>query len=378
MISSRRHLFRRTNGLRAVFAVLAAIYPAAFLLLSASPALCQSSSAAGWRSVSLAEYTQHLQQLDALVASCQTQRASKSDAPAATNRACDPAQVGPDNLVSLSAVKDAKSREIRYDWLRTILARAGNRNSSTVASLAQPLNGAKTKNTSPSIDQLLAEAHTRLQTDEAQANGTTSAAVPYTSERQTLHSILSQRAYQGIARMSARERLLEWLSNWLDKLLASLIRFGSRSPWVVWTLRIFLVLAIAAALAWILFRIDRRSCAKIVPDLVPASGAPSAREWQLWLKDAQQMAAQGRWREAIHFVYWASISRLESRRLWPADRARTPREYLILMPGTDPRKASLAALTRSFERTWYGGRDAASADFQAALDLAILLGVPAE
>jgi hypothetical protein len=111
---------------------------------------------------------------------------------------------------------------------------------------------------------------------------------------------------------------------------------------------------------------------------VPSPGAPSAREWQLWLKDAQAMAAENRWREAIHFVYWASIARLESRRLWPADRARTPREYLGLLPGADPRKPSLTALTWSFERTWYGGRAAASSDFKAALEMASELGVRAE
>ena len=87
------------------------------------------------------------------------------------------------------------------------------------------------------------------------------------------------------------------------------------------------------------------------------------------------MAAIGLWREAIHFVYWASIARLESKRIWPADRARTPREYLRLMAGSDPRKQSLTALTRSFERTWYGGRAAESFDFKAALELAAALGV---
>jgi len=98
----------------------------------------------------------------------------------------------------------------------------------------------------------------------------------------------------------------------------------------------------------------------------------------LWLKDAQTSAAAGEWREAIHSVYWASISRLESGRVWPADRARTPREYLGLLRGSDPRKPTLTALTRSFERTWYGGREAAAADFNAAVHLAAELGVEAE
>jgi hypothetical protein len=87
------------------------------------------------------------------------------------------------------------------------------------------------------------------------------------------------------------------------------------------------------------------------------------------------MASQGLWREAIHFLYWAAISRLESRRLWPADRARTPREYLRLLSQADLRLASLTLLTRSFEHTWYGGRTAGSADFQAALRQAAELGV---
>ena len=87
------------------------------------------------------------------------------------------------------------------------------------------------------------------------------------------------------------------------------------------------------------------------------------------------MAAQGAWREGIHFVYWASISLLESRRLWPADRARTAREYLALVPEEDPRKASLTALTASFERTWYGGRETDAEAYQRSLTLVSKLGV---
>ena len=102
----------------------------------------------------------------------------------------------------------------------------------------------------------------------------------------------------------------------------------------------------------------------------PAAGAASARDWQLWLEDARRAAAAGLWREAIHFVYWASISRLESRRLWPADRARTPREYLALVAPDDARKAGLATLTGSFERIWYGGRAAGESDYRSAEQLA--------
>jgi hypothetical protein len=102
-------------------------------------------------------------------------------------------------------------------------------------------------------------------------------------------------------------------------------------------------------------------------------GAASAIHWQLWLEDARRAAAAGQWREAIHFLYWAAISRLESKRLWPADRARTPREYLALVAPEDPRQPGLASLTGSFERVWYGGRDAAESDYQRAEQIATAL-----
>ncbi len=53
-------------------------------------------------------------------------------------------------------------------------------------------------------------------------------------------------------------------------------------------------------------------------------------------------------------------------RMWPADRARTPREYLRLLPAADPRLENLTTLTRSFERTWYGGREAGSSRLQGS------------
>jgi hypothetical protein len=61
--------------------------------------------------------------------------------------------------------------------------------------------------------------------------------------------------------------------------------------------------------------------------------------------------------------------------MWPADRARTPREYLRLLPPADPRLKNLTTLTRSFERIWYGGLEAGPSDFETAEKLAAELGV---
>jgi len=316
-----------------------------------------------WRDVSVAEYRQHLQQLDALVAGCQGQRNRES---------CDPSKIGPDDRVQWTAGGSAQEREVRYGWLRLLLDSAGKHEE------AKPgvMIGAQAGKAKPmSTDELLALALRRLADDEKQTEAPTPAMPAYANERGELTKILSWPEYRTVNERTAKERFQEWLSNALNDLLGTLVRFGSRSPWLGFVLRALFLGVVCVTLIWVLIRIERRSRIKLAPDVVPVAGSPSAREWQLWLADARRMAAQAQWREAIHFVYWAAISRLESNRLWPADRARTPREYLQLLPGADPRKGNLTTLTRDFERTWYGGREAGAPEFEAALKLAARLGV---
>ena len=77
------------------------------------------------------------------------------------------------------------------------------------------------------------------------------------------------------------DRLREWFDNLLDKFFSGLVRFGSHAPWIVWLLRILLIVAVCTALVWFLLRIERRSRLRVVPEIEVAAGAPSAREWQL-------------------------------------------------------------------------------------------------
>jgi hypothetical protein len=311
----------------------------------------------------LNNYRKHLENLEVLVDRCRAQR---------TTAACDPSQVGGDDRVDRAAGGATDQREIRYDWLRSLLFRAGRKEEPPKPSLA-PAPTIKT--TPPTVDALLAQAQQRLKHDWLEAGEPVPADANYAAERKSLAAILARKEYQGVSEISTRERLREWLENWLVNLFNRLVRFGYRSPWIAFTLRALLLGTLGTALIWAFIRIERRSRAQLASGAPPAGNAPSARGWQLWLEDARNMAAQSRWREAIHFLYWASISRLESKRLWPADCARTPREYLLLLPAADPRKMNLTALTRSFERTWYGGREAHPSDFQAALQMAAELGV---
>jgi hypothetical protein len=108
--------------------------------------------------------------------------------------------------------------------------------------------------------------------------------------------------------------------------------------------------------------------------VVPTDLPVSARSWALWLADARAAAAQDNWREAIHLAYWAGISFLEQQGTWRPDRARTPREYLRLLPGSSEHRESLAALTRVFELTWYAKRDADAGVFSQTMEALERLG----
>jgi hypothetical protein len=344
------------------------------LVLAAMPLARAQQAPSSFHDVNLAEYRQHLEELDGVVANCAAQLQLKTPPPSSEN-ACDPGRVGPDDRVEGLAGAGA-AREVRYDWLRAALSTAGKKaGGATNFALGAHANA---KNKPPDINALLKDAHERLRIDEQQIENPLAEHPAYAEQRKSLDAILARPEYKNATKVSAKDRMLEWLENFFDRILARLAGIGSRAPWIGRFIEILLAAGALTTLAWLLFRLERNARVRLVPDIEAAPGAPSAREWQVWLKDAETAAAAGAWREAIHSVYWASISRLESARLWPADRARTPREYLGLLRGADPRKTTLTALTRSFERTWYGGREAEAADFSAALHLAAELGVEAK
>jgi hypothetical protein len=324
---------------------------------------------ADWKDAGPAELKQHLDNLGVVVQACRKSR---------NTTACNGSQVGPDDRLQWNAGAVKESREIRYDWLRDLLNLAGKKETAAPAPPAILPHLEVIQRKPATVDELLGAAIDRLKDEEQQVDtlaAGSQAAQDIAAEHKKLAEILSRRAYQSVNQNPVRNRFLEWLDNLVNRLIGGLAGLGTMAWWLPYLLLGLLIAAVLIGLAWWLIQIERNSRIRLIPETTGMGGAPSAREWQLWLKDAQDAAAGGLWREAIHFLYWAAISRLESRRLWPADRARTPREYLLLLPKTDPRSDNLTTLTRSFERTWYGGREAALTDYEAARTLAAALGV---
>jgi hypothetical protein len=357
-------------------------------VLGAPPAHADASDvqpASNGREETLSEYRQHLVELSAVVEACAKARNSK---------ACDTGLVGQDDRVPLSNYPNADRRLVRYGWLRALLVTAQEKDVAKPPAKPQvkPVVGSEqappeepTRPPKPTTSELLLAAEARLTQDIAQADGAAAAqpaaAVDHAQERDAMKQVLSSRDFRNLEAPTARDSALEKLGAWLNGLFASFSKLQANVAWLGPVLVWGFVLAVCVGLVWGLMQLERRWRIRLVPESDgPAAGAASARDWQLWLADARSAAAAGLWREAIHFVYWASISRLESKRLWPADRARTPREYLSLVAAEDPRRAGLARLTRSFERTWYGGRAAGESDYKKAEELAAALiagGTPA-
>ena len=373
------------SGLLALFALAAAIQPRVLAADAPSPDAHSAQVVVTPTPdiVSIPDFQARLHALDQLVAQCQS----------AINAAnCPSSQVGPDIQIALPS----GSRQIHFAWLRAVLdAAANSQKKAHVKAKSQPSKPADSDDSDdsesdaakapdfqpPSIQQQLADARQRLAAD-AQMAATWTQTTPGKSapspQRQTLDRILAAKEYHpAVAGPSLLDRALEKVGNWIDNIIGKLEQAGFKSKWVGRTAEIVFILALTIALVWFLIRLERQgrmSAANFLPGV--SGAAASARDWQLWLEDARRAAAQSAWRDAIHLLYWASISRLESLGLWPADRARTPREYLALLTQENAHHADLKALTRSFERTWYAGRPAAEADFRHAAEVAAKLGIP--
>jgi len=352
----------------------------AVVFLPAIPCRADTSAAqpdGHWRDSSLQDYRNHLLALTTLVEACFKARNTKT---------CDPAQVGEDDRIPIAANPD--HRLVRYGWLRMLLSQAQEAQSSqaqkkdktaddSAAKSAKDVKETITGQTGPpkpTTTELLQAAEKRLAYDLAQTDAPIAAASAHPQERETMRQVLAGRDFRNLEDPTLREKFLEKLGAWLNRILDSISRIVPESVWVGRVVFWGFIFVVCVALVWGLLQLERRWRIRLIPDSdSPAAGAASARDWQLWLQDARQAASAGLWREAIHYLYWASISRLESRRLWPADRARTPREYLALVGPEDPRKPGLATLTGSFERFWYGGRSAARSDYLRAEELATAL-----
>jgi hypothetical protein len=196
-------------------------------------------------------------------------------------------------------------------------------------------------------------------------------AVERLSEQAMLRQVLSAREFAQLHGPGWSDRLGQRVLQWLVSLFSS----RPSSIATVGSVIVYGLLALAlVVVALASYRFIQRT-SRI--EIAPSNGAVAqSRDWQRWLADAQAMAGQDRWREAIHFAYWCAVAFLEARGAWRPDRARTPREYLRLLSSSTAERESLGALTRDFEQIWYGYATADQAAFEQAISRLRQLGCP--
>ena len=166
---------------------------------------------------------------------------------------------------------------------------------------------------------------------------------------------------------------LKALGRWLDAVFAPVVRFfrwiSSSMPdapyarIMLWTV---IALAAAAVLAmawqrvrhgeWRLPRLRRRGLATAVEVSPEDEWAPTEAPVRRWLAEADALAAEGCFAEAIHLLLFRSVEDIQRRRPQVVRPALTSRE-LAQAPGVPgSARALFARIAASVEASLFGGR----------------------
>ncbi len=161
------------------------------------------------------------------------------------------------------------------------------------------------------------------------------------------------------------DRLRDRIYKWIDQALFGVSRRLTNIPGlqnlIIWSA---LVVAFAVAVIWVKRAVERSVAS---PSLRVRDLTARDRTVKDWLVAARGAAEKDDDREALRCLYWAGVYRLEELGAWKKERARTHREYLRLLPEAHaPLRPALTALTKSFERVWYGRQEPAIADLDSA------------
>jgi hypothetical protein len=221
--------------------------------------------------------------------------------------------------------------------------------------------------------------------------------------RRRVEAILDRPEFRRVDRRSARrveQREFSWfdrLLDWLDRPQRRNRRAGGGAgvEGLADLGRIFwgLLLVVLAALVvwWVVRAFAARTLSEAEPDADgdPAGGFGAARKGVLgldplsrtpdaWLAEADRLAAEGRYREALRAAYLALLARLHRARAIDYQPTRTNWDHARAFRGPEDARQTFVDLTRSFDRAWYGARGVAPEDYRRVRDGALTLGRPDE
>ncbi len=112
----------------------------------------------------------------------------------------------------------------------------------------------------------------------------------------------------------------------------------------------------------------RRKTATGPDESVAEPYRPDVTTARSWLEEADRLAAEGRYAEAVHLLLFRSIEDIQTRRQGSVPRSLTAREIARLETLPDNARDGLAPIIQIVERSFFGGRSVDLQGWQAARD----------
>lgn len=192
--------------------------------------------------------------------------------------------------------------------------------------------------------------------------------------RATLDEVLARPEFAQISRDTAMARLqarvLEWFRRWWTRLGGDRLPVRSTATLFAWAASLA---ALAVLAGWVIHMLQRSARVRGGLSDPDAARGVTADAW------ARQAAAAQDLKESARLAYRAVVSRFDEDGTWRADAARTPREYIRLLPRDHRRRPLVEDVARRFEEIWFGGRAATEDDRGAMIRRLRELGcLPAE
>jgi hypothetical protein len=152
-----------------------------------------------------------------------------------------------------------------------------------------------------------------------------------------------------------------WLRALLDAIGHALRAAGPAISVILWTLLIVGVVGVLAFLGWELFFAPGRRERTVPLDLRAGAGVADVGRLRALLADADALAAQGRYAEAVHVLLFRSIDEVEDRGAERIVPSLTSRDIAAL-PGLPPEpRAAFQEIAGIVEKAVFGGRPVAEA-----------------
>ena len=151
--------------------------------------------------------------------------------------------------------------------------------------------------------------------------------------------------------------------SWLTYLADFLHRYDKEIGWAGWAL---LAVLVALALWFLIRRFRDRTPPRAVwpPPRQMALWQPSARQARLLLHDAEVLAAQGRFDEAVHMLLLVSIQEIGDRQRELVTPALTSREIAALPALSVLAQRIFSGIAQIVEHSRFGGHAIGEAEFQ--------------